>query len=179
MNVGGLYGTNNGWDLPGYTTTGWTSVSLPDSWSSRGLPPGTGWYDTTFNLNVPSNSYVPVDVEINGPGPGASSGNMRAFIFVFSSISAARRRSDRTTALATLQSRLANGTYRLTSPLGLGTADGGQNRYYVTWEAAPGATPVISGSEQVTDWTLYNSSVPSLGGGHPFCLPKGSRAGRR
>lgn len=82
MNAAGLYGTNNGWDLPGYSTAGWQSVSLPDAWSSRGLPAGIGWYDTTFNLGIPANSYVPIDVQVDGPGPGASSGNMRAFIFI-------------------------------------------------------------------------------------------------
>jgi beta-galactosidase GanA len=82
MNVGGLYGTDNGWDLPGYPTSSWQSVSLPDSWSSRSLPPGIGWYDTTFNLSLASSSYVPIDVEINGAGPGAGNENMRAFIFI-------------------------------------------------------------------------------------------------
>jgi beta-galactosidase GanA len=84
MNATGLYGTNRGWDLPGYPDGNWQPVSLPDSWSTRGLPPGIGWYRTTFNLDLPRQAYVPVAVQIGSPGPGPGAGNAdyRAFIFV-------------------------------------------------------------------------------------------------
>ncbi len=84
MNATGLYGTNRGWDLSGYPDHGWQPVSLPDSWSGRGLPPGIGWYRTTFNLDLPRESYVPVAVQIGdaGSGPGTSGADYRAFIFV-------------------------------------------------------------------------------------------------
>ncbi len=84
MNATGLFGTNHGWDLPGYPDRDWQPVSLPDSWSGRGLPPGIGWYRTTFNLSLPRESYVPVAVQIGGPGPGpgTSGADYRAFIFV-------------------------------------------------------------------------------------------------
>jgi beta-galactosidase GanA len=84
MNATGLYGTNHGWDLPGYPDGDWQTVSLPDSWSGRGLPPGIGWYRTTFALHLPRNGYVPVDVQIGGAasGPGTSGADYRAFIFV-------------------------------------------------------------------------------------------------
>ncbi len=84
LNATGLYGTNNGWDLPGYPDDDWQRVSLPDSWSGRGLPPGIGWYRTTFNLSLPPQSYVPVAVQIGGPGPGpgTDAADYRAFIFV-------------------------------------------------------------------------------------------------
>ncbi|GAA1941561.1 RICIN domain-containing protein [Kitasatospora viridis] len=54
--------------------------------------------------------------------------------------------------------QLAGGTYRLTSPLGLTSADSGNNGHNVIWQAAPGQTPVISGGEQVTGWTLHDST---------------------
>ncbi|HEY1916469.1 MAG TPA: beta-galactosidase [Streptosporangiaceae bacterium] len=82
LNAAGLYGTNNGWDLPGYPDQDWQNVTLPDSWSARGVPPGVGWYRTSFSLGLPRQSYVPVDVQIGGPGPGAGTANYRAFIFV-------------------------------------------------------------------------------------------------
>src|SRR4051794_19237574 len=44
---------------------------------------------------------------------------------------------------------LATGTYRLTSPLVLDAADSGTNGNTVTWQAASGAKPVISGGLQV------------------------------
>ena len=44
------------------------------------------------------------------------------------------------------------GTYEVTSPLSFTAADSGRNGRTVTWRAAPGETPVLSGSRQVTGW---------------------------
>src|SRR5579859_8149466 len=44
--------------------------------------------------------------------------------------------------------QLAGGTYRLTSPLSLGSADSGTNGHTVYWQAASGQTPVISGGQR-------------------------------
>jgi len=82
MNAAGLYGSDNGWDLPGYPDQDWQDVTLPDSWSARGVPPGIGWYRTSFSLNLRNPSYVPIDVQIGGPGPGAGTADYRAFIYV-------------------------------------------------------------------------------------------------
>ncbi|PSS38131.1 hypothetical protein PHLCEN_2v38 [Hermanssonia centrifuga] len=51
LNEGGLFGERQGWHLPGFDTSSWTSRSL-----SQSLPngPGIGFFVTTFNLNVPS-----------------------------------------------------------------------------------------------------------------------------
>jgi beta-galactosidase GanA len=81
LNATGLYGTNHGWDLPGYPDSSWQSVSLPDPWSSRGVPEGVGWYRTTFNLALPSPSYSPVAVQLDSLPNGANA-NSRAFIFI-------------------------------------------------------------------------------------------------
>ncbi|MFC5665273.1 ricin-type beta-trefoil lectin domain protein [Kitasatospora misakiensis] len=54
--------------------------------------------------------------------------------------------------------QLAGGTYRLTAPLTLGSADSGNNGHRVIWQAAPGASPVLSGGQQVTGWTLKDSA---------------------
>jgi beta-galactosidase GanA len=82
MNEAGLFGSDNGWNLPGYPDQSWQDVTLPDSWSARGVPPGIGWYRTTFSLHLPRDSYVPIDVQIGGPGPGAGTADYRAFIYV-------------------------------------------------------------------------------------------------
>jgi beta-galactosidase GanA len=82
MNAAGLFGSDNGWDLAGYPDQNWQPVTLPDSWSGRGVPPGIGWYRTQFSLHLPARSYVPVDVQIGGPGPGAGTADYRAFIYV-------------------------------------------------------------------------------------------------
>jgi hypothetical protein len=48
---------------------------------------------------------------------------------------------------------LKNGTYRLDRPLRFTAADSG-----VSWTAAPGAHPVISGGRDVTGWAAYDTS---------------------
>lgn len=47
---------------------------------------------------------------------------------------------------------LRGGTYRLDKPLTLGAADSGKNGRTVTWTAAPGARPVLSGGRDLTGW---------------------------
>jgi hypothetical protein len=54
--------------------------------------------------------------------------------------------------------QLADGVYRLSSPLRLTDADSGTNGHTVIWQAAPGAHPTISGARQITGWTLHDSS---------------------
>ncbi|MBO0804726.1 MAG: beta-galactosidase [Nocardiopsaceae bacterium] len=83
MNGSGLFGSDHGWDLPGYPDQSWQNVSLPDSWSARNVPPGVGWYRSSFSLNLPPSSYVPIDVQVGGPGPGpGGTADYRAFIYV-------------------------------------------------------------------------------------------------
>ena len=81
LNATGLFGTNHGWDLPGYPDRDWSSVSLPDDWSARGVPEGIGWYRTSFRLSLPPSSYSPVAVELDSL-PNETNANSRAFIFV-------------------------------------------------------------------------------------------------
>ncbi|MEE6262761.1 ricin-type beta-trefoil lectin domain protein [Plantactinospora sonchi] len=52
---------------------------------------------------------------------------------------------------------LADGVYRLTSPLRLTAADSGTNGYRVLWQAAPSARPVLSGARPVTGWSLVDA----------------------
>jgi hypothetical protein len=53
---------------------------------------------------------------------------------------------------------LQDGTYRLSSTWVFGAADSGSAGSPVTWQAAPGAHPVISGASQVTGWTRVGTS---------------------
>ncbi|GGN39436.1 DUF1349 domain-containing protein [Streptomyces fuscichromogenes] len=53
---------------------------------------------------------------------------------------------------------LADGTYRLSAPLTFTSADSGTGGYTVTWKAALGAHPVITGAQQATGWTLHDSA---------------------
>jgi hypothetical protein len=54
--------------------------------------------------------------------------------------------------------QLAGGTYRLSSPLTFTGADSGTNGHTITWQAASGQVPVLTGARQVTSWTQYSSS---------------------
>ncbi|MFZ4895615.1 discoidin domain-containing protein [Plantibacter sp. Mn2098] len=53
-----------------------------------------------------------------------------------------------------IEVRLLDGTYRLDKPFELTARDSGSNGHTITYAAAPGATPIISGGTQVTGWQL-------------------------
>ena len=53
---------------------------------------------------------------------------------------------------------VADGTYRLTSPLTFTAADSGTGGYSVIWKAALGARPVITGAQRAMGWTLHDSA---------------------
>ncbi|MGI5189946.1 RICIN domain-containing protein [Promicromonospora sp. CA-289599] len=53
---------------------------------------------------------------------------------------------------------LAGGRYELSSPLSFTAADGGRTTTTVRWTAAPGATPVLTGSTTVTGWSSHDSA---------------------
>ena len=136
-----------------------------------GMASGTVAAVAVTNAAAASN-YVILVVPPGGTQPSGT------FNQVVSSISAAKTAVEQNNSSNNVIVELTTATYRLTSPLSLGAADGGQNGNYVTWQAYPGATPVISGSQQVTNWTLYNSGSNiweaqvgagggSTGGGYP------------
>jgi hypothetical protein len=54
--------------------------------------------------------------------------------------------------------QLADGIYTLGQPLRFGAEDGGRNGHTVTWQAAPGAHPVLSGALRVTGWHVWSES---------------------
>jgi F5/8 type C domain/Right handed beta helix region len=56
---------------------------------------------------------------------------------------------------------LESGTYPLTQPLALTSADSGTNGHTITWKADTGATPVVSGGTTVTGWSTVSGS-PSI-----------------
>lgn len=54
---------------------------------------------------------------------------------------------------------LTGGTYRLTEPLRLTSADSGRNGHTVTWRGRAGQTPVLSGALRVTDWKVHDAAA--------------------
>ena len=51
------------------------------------------------------------------------------------------------------------GTYHLSAPWTLTSADSGRNGHTVTWRATPGAKPVLSGGQKVNKWTLSDPAA--------------------
>ena len=51
------------------------------------------------------------------------------------------------------------GTYNLSAPWTLTSADSGRNGHTVTWRATPGEKPVLSGGQKVGKWTLSDSAA--------------------
>ncbi|MEU8623471.1 right-handed parallel beta-helix repeat-containing protein [Streptomyces sp. NPDC048669] len=58
---------------------------------------------------------------------------------------------------------LKDGTYKRDEPLRLGAADSGKNGHTVTWTAAPGAHPVLSGGQDITGWHRNGDGTWSAG----------------
>ena len=53
---------------------------------------------------------------------------------------------------------LADGVYPLAAPLTFATADSGTSGHTITWQAATGAHPVLSGAKQVTGWAASDTA---------------------
>ncbi|WP_371526111.1 right-handed parallel beta-helix repeat-containing protein [Streptomyces sp. NBC_01283] len=64
----------------------------------------------------------------------------------------AARDAARTIGGRDVRIELADGTYEMSEPLVLGAADSGRDGHTVTWNAAPGAHPVLSGGRALTGW---------------------------
>lgn len=54
---------------------------------------------------------------------------------------------------------LMGGTHRLTRTLSLSASDSGNSGHTITYRAAPGARPLVSGAMRVRNWTLYDSGL--------------------
>ena len=54
---------------------------------------------------------------------------------------------------------LADGVYPLTATLSFTDADSGANGHTVTWQAASGAHPILSGGKQITGWVVSDSGT--------------------
>jgi hypothetical protein len=62
------------------------------------------------------------------------------------------------TASSDIAVELADGIYRLAAPLTFTGADSPANGRTVTWQAASGAHPILSGGMPVSGWTIANSA---------------------
>ena len=76
LNEGGLFGEREGWHLPGFDTSKWTSRDLSDGLPSGGA--GVGFFVTTFELAFPRNTDVLVSFQFEAENTQA----YRALLFV-------------------------------------------------------------------------------------------------
>ncbi|MHB1487247.1 MAG: right-handed parallel beta-helix repeat-containing protein [Acidimicrobiales bacterium] len=82
-------------------------------------------------------------------------------------LSTARTRVRALSATMDVAVVFADGTYPLAGPLRFGEPDGGRNGHRVTYQAAPGAHPLLSGGMNVTGWShdpvtgLWSAPVPA------------------
>jgi Ricin-type beta-trefoil lectin domain-like len=87
----------------------------------------------------------------------------------FTSIAQAAQSAHQLSASSDVIVHLAAGKYQLTQPLTFTSADAGQNGHTISYAGAAGQATVMSGSAQVTGWTLQNQSsniwVASVGTG--------------
>jgi beta-galactosidase GanA len=77
-NAGGLYGERHGWHLPGYPDSSWATAPVP----ADGAAPGTSWYRTGFDLNIPAADDASLGITIGDPATPQSTANYRALIYV-------------------------------------------------------------------------------------------------
>jgi len=65
FNASGLFGERAGWYRPDLDDRAWRTVTVPDTWTARGLRlQGIGWYRTTFNLDLPAGADAPIGLYI-------------------------------------------------------------------------------------------------------------------
>lgn len=67
-------------------------------------------------------------------------------------------RSSNANMAADITVTLADGYYRMASPLTLDASDSGSNGHKIIWTAAAGAHPAIMGSKQITGWSQVAGS---------------------
>jgi hypothetical protein len=106
---------------------------------------------SALGFSAPSASAATTTVYVSPSGTGTS-----CSVDQPCSISAGQEavRAQSPTMSDDLVVELADGDYRLSTPLRFTAADSGTNGHTVSWRAAPSAHPVISGAKAVTGWTL-------------------------
>jgi hypothetical protein len=101
--------------------------------------------------------------------PGGAGGPPLAGVQRVGSVYAAQALAARLAAREDVTIELATGTYRLPRPLAFSASDSGRDGHTITWQAQPGAHPVISGAQRVTGWRQYDASqniwVANVGAG--------------
>jgi hypothetical protein len=90
--------------------------------------------------------------------PGHAAAGSSPGTYHVGSIDAAQALAAKLAANENVTVELQSGTYRLPHPLRYTAAEAGRNGHTITWQAATGAHPVLSGARQITGWHRYDAS---------------------
>jgi ricin-type beta-trefoil lectin protein/parallel beta helix pectate lyase-like protein len=109
---------------------------------------------------APSASVVNLYVAPRAPGmtAAAAAAETGAAQHPFTGVAQAAQSAHQLSASSDVVVHLAAGKYQLTQPLTFTSADAGQHGHTISYAGAAGAATVMSGSAQVTGWTLQNQS---------------------
>ncbi|MFC0554809.1 discoidin domain-containing protein [Planotetraspora thailandica] len=110
------------------------------------LVPGTAWADNAHSADV---SVYVSSATGRDTNPGTKARPFKTLEGARDHVRDISRR-----AHGDIDVVLADGTYPLSRTFTLTSADSGRNGHRITYTAAPGAHPVISGGTQVRGWTL-------------------------
>ena len=106
--------------------------------------------------SVPATGAV---VEVTPPGAAEhASAQAIAGAQHTGSVGAAQTLASKLSARENVTIVLPDGTYRLPRPITISAAETGRNGHTITWKAARGAHPVITGARQVTGWHRYDAA---------------------
>jgi len=107
---------------------------------------------------APSPSVVNLYVAPHVAGMTAATAQTGSAQQPFTSVAQAAQSAHQLSASSNVVVHMAAGKYRLTQPLTFTSADSGQNGHTISFAGAAGQATVMSGSAQVTGWTLQNSA---------------------
>ena len=107
---------------------------------------------------APSPSVVNLYVAPHAAGMTAAAAETGSAQAPFTSVAQAAQSAHQLSARSNVVVHMAPGKYRLTQPLTFTPANAGQNGHTISFAGAAGQATVMSGSAQVTGWTLQNSA---------------------
>jgi hypothetical protein len=108
---------------------------------------------------APPASGAVIEVAASGsPAASAAGGARSPDLYSVGSVYTAQALAGRLAGRENVTIELGTGTYRLPRPLVFSASDAGQDGHTITWQAKPGAHPVISGAQRVTRWRRYEAS---------------------
>jgi Ricin-type beta-trefoil lectin domain-like len=115
---------------------------------------------TTAASAAPSPSVVNLYVAPRAPGltAAAAAAGTGSAQQPFTSVAQAAQSAHQLSARSNVVVHMAAGKYRLTQPLTFTSANAGQDGHTITFAGAASQATVMSGSSQVTGWTLQNSA---------------------